>query len=407
MLARKQASLAEAKEDLDTTVEDHIIELRTEGLDSLRDELNETYEKWKKDLALNIDSVINTISDTANNISGSILGLNSTTEKFLHTFNSRLETEDLGIEKFTKQNVSEIPEIDFSKDIAAQLKHYEDNLSEDEYLRWKILQGTNNETKEYTADILQDTHDINTGMFGTKENTEDSASTQAETSDTVADVADTSSEIQNGVNDTKETVQDIATTQQSFSETMSVLGQDFMPAMQDSTEAIQGDMAVVKEKGIEAQETMVTEQDETNANLLNISEKLNSVIDNTSILVPIEYSTDIINSTLKSILTAVSSINSDTYTAVGSGWDAITTSNVQNMFEQSVKSASKTATATTKSSTPSVSVGSVITVEGNVDKYVVDDLKELGSQLTNDPFFMNEIYVGTAKISKQESKKRT
>ena len=40
---------------------------------------------------------------------------------------------------------------------------------------------------------------------------------------------------------------------------------------------------------------------------------------------------------------------------------------------------------------------SLIKVEGNVDKYVVDDVKKLGSDLLKDPNFMKGTYEYTSK----------
>ena len=409
MLARKTASLAEAKDDLNETVEDHIIELRTEGLDSLRDELNETYEKWKKDLALNIDSIINTISDTANNMTSAIGGVNSTIDKYLGTFNKDLTLSNIGAEELTKENTTSIKDIDFSKDIAAQLKHYEENLSDDEYLRWAVTQGTQNETKEYTADIKEDTRDIREGMFGTKDNTEDQVTTQEETSDTVSDVAETTATMQDTMVDTNDAVQNIASTQQAYSESLTVLGEEFMPIMQENTEDIRSNVAMVREKGIAQQESMISGQNITNANLDNISGELDSINSNTSILTPIEQTTGAIQSTLSTILAAVRSMSTETWDdAITSGWDAVTSSSAASLFKESIsKTSTKTTNVSATKSSPSVNVGSLITIEGNMDSGVAGKVEEIAVGLLNNKKFTDGIYSNVTKTTKQENRKRT
>lgn len=141
------------QQELDETVEDHIIELRSEGLEDLKDELTETYEKFKKDLAINIDSIINTISDTSNNLVGSLTDINNTVNGFLGTFNPELSLEDLGAEAFTQDNTTNLSNIDTSKEIADSLEHYEDNYSADEIARLRELQGTTFGIKTSTDDI--------------------------------------------------------------------------------------------------------------------------------------------------------------------------------------------------------------------------------------------------------------
>ena len=71
--ARLEAQRAEMQEELDDTVKEHIVNLRIDGLTDLSTKLQENYEKFVKDLAINIDSAVNLVSNSADNLT-SVLG---------------------------------------------------------------------------------------------------------------------------------------------------------------------------------------------------------------------------------------------------------------------------------------------------------------------------------------------
>lgn len=64
--ARLEAQLQEAKDDLESTVKDHVYELQVSGLDELSDMLNEDYEKYVKELSSNLEKMTNAINTALN-----------------------------------------------------------------------------------------------------------------------------------------------------------------------------------------------------------------------------------------------------------------------------------------------------------------------------------------------------
>lgn len=61
--ARLEAELAEKQEDFDDTVRDHVYELQVDGLDDLKDQLSEDFEKWSHELSANLDKMSQAIAD--------------------------------------------------------------------------------------------------------------------------------------------------------------------------------------------------------------------------------------------------------------------------------------------------------------------------------------------------------
>lgn len=65
--ARLEAQLAEAEEDFQDTIRDHIVSLQIEGLDDLKTELSEDYDNYVKELSRNLDlitEIMNGVSDS-------------------------------------------------------------------------------------------------------------------------------------------------------------------------------------------------------------------------------------------------------------------------------------------------------------------------------------------------------
>lgn len=143
------------QEEIDDTVKEHIVNLRIDGLTDLSTKLQENYEKFVKDLAINIDSAVNLVKNSADNLTGVLGQVNTTFNAYLKSFHPdawqggaspknpelrmgmgvpQVTADDLNIqtdwEKGTNLASSEFknPENIYTK----YLPHYENNLSEKE-----------------------------------------------------------------------------------------------------------------------------------------------------------------------------------------------------------------------------------------------------------------------------------
>ena len=68
MKAKLEAQRKEKQEDLDDTVRDHVYDLQIDGLDDLKDQLSEDFEKWSKELASNLDKTTEVINKAVNSV---------------------------------------------------------------------------------------------------------------------------------------------------------------------------------------------------------------------------------------------------------------------------------------------------------------------------------------------------
>ena len=68
MKAKLEAQRKEKQEDLDDTVRDHVYDLQVDGLDDLKDQLSEDFEKWSKELASNLDKTTEVINKAVNSV---------------------------------------------------------------------------------------------------------------------------------------------------------------------------------------------------------------------------------------------------------------------------------------------------------------------------------------------------
>ena len=68
MKAKLEAQRKEKQEDLDDTVRDHVYDLQIAGLDDLKDQLSEDFEKWSKELASNLDKTTEVINKAVNSV---------------------------------------------------------------------------------------------------------------------------------------------------------------------------------------------------------------------------------------------------------------------------------------------------------------------------------------------------
>lgn len=66
MRAKLIAQRKEKKEDLNDTVRNHIYDLQVNGLDDLKDQLSEDFEKWSDELSSNLDKMTKAINDATN-----------------------------------------------------------------------------------------------------------------------------------------------------------------------------------------------------------------------------------------------------------------------------------------------------------------------------------------------------
>ena len=95
--AKLQEELANKQEDLDDTVREHIYNLKVDNLDELQLELNESYEKYVKELSTNFDVIEKLIKEATATVNGSAKEVSDTITKILASYG--LKPEDVGITK--------------------------------------------------------------------------------------------------------------------------------------------------------------------------------------------------------------------------------------------------------------------------------------------------------------------
>ena len=108
--ARLEAELAEKQEDFDDTVKDHVYDLQVEGLDDLKDQLSEDFEKWSHELSANLEKMSQAIADAVKNVGGNTADAMLSIGKILEQFgikagNLGISAEDLnmsGLKKYHK-----------------------------------------------------------------------------------------------------------------------------------------------------------------------------------------------------------------------------------------------------------------------------------------------------------------
>ena len=101
MLARIRAQRVEAQEALDDTVRDHIYNLQVDGLDDLKTELQDNYDKYVKDLSRNLDLITETVGDATETVTGALTTVNSTVKALLGSYGvNGLTGKSIGLPTF-------------------------------------------------------------------------------------------------------------------------------------------------------------------------------------------------------------------------------------------------------------------------------------------------------------------
>lgn len=95
--ARLEAELAEKQEDFDDTVKDHVYDLQVEGLDDLKDQLSEDFEKWSNELSANLEKMSQAIADAVKNVGGNTADAMLSMGKILEQFG--IKADQIGISK--------------------------------------------------------------------------------------------------------------------------------------------------------------------------------------------------------------------------------------------------------------------------------------------------------------------
>ena len=305
---RLEAQLQDQQEELDDAIQEHVYELRTEGLDEVKKELQDNYEKFSKDLALNIDSIIKTINDSASNIESVIDASNRTLAYYLGTFNDNLDVGKIGAEEFSSSNTTAFRNDTTHQSNADALEHYSDNYSYNEY------NNLQNERRQLASDKA-----IESDLYGS--------------------------------------IKDIASAEQEYLYSLSAV-QDTSLRLMDRID--------------EASKTIITSDG--------------------SVLTPIEYS-DNMQSFVDSLAIAKTNMNALSgipMTSPINGYEK-----QSNITNKSVSNSGNT-----------INVQSLITVNGDVDRDVMNDLQSVATSLLSNQNFMNATYDYISKENAKESRKR-
>ena len=117
--ARLEAELAEKQEDFDDTVRDHVYELQVDGLDDLKDQLSEDFEKWSHELSANLEKMSQAIADAVANVGGNTADALNSIAKILEQFGINagdmgITQGDLDVSKGESNQKSSVPPVDDS-----------------------------------------------------------------------------------------------------------------------------------------------------------------------------------------------------------------------------------------------------------------------------------------------------
>lgn len=117
--ARLEAELAEKQEDFDDTVRDHVYELQVDGLDDVKDQLSEDFEKWSHELSANLDKMSQAIADAVANVGGNTADALNSIAKILEQFGINagdmgITQGDLDVSKGEINQKSTVPPVDDS-----------------------------------------------------------------------------------------------------------------------------------------------------------------------------------------------------------------------------------------------------------------------------------------------------
>ena len=91
-LKRLQEQRAEAEDDLNETVEEHVLELRQQGLDDFATKVDEGFDNWVTNLDKNVSSVIDMINATSDKVSANIGESDAALQQYLKTFGTNITT---------------------------------------------------------------------------------------------------------------------------------------------------------------------------------------------------------------------------------------------------------------------------------------------------------------------------
>lgn len=96
--ARLEAQKKEAEDALNDTIREHVYDLRIDGLDDLKTELQDNYDKYVKDLNSNLESIVSAVDKATGAINKSLNTVNDTVQKLLNSYGvPGLTTDVVGI----------------------------------------------------------------------------------------------------------------------------------------------------------------------------------------------------------------------------------------------------------------------------------------------------------------------
>ena len=79
--------------------------MRIEGLDKISEQLQENYDRYVKELAIDLEKATDTVNTTAMNISRSLDQTNNILETYMNSFHSDLDLAHIGVNQFTASNI--------------------------------------------------------------------------------------------------------------------------------------------------------------------------------------------------------------------------------------------------------------------------------------------------------------
>lgn len=100
-LQKLNKQIAEAQETLNETITDHSFDLKIDGLDDLKNEISDAYDKYVKELNANLDAITSAVTDATGTVVGALGTVEEAIMQLLNSYGvSGLDTDTIG---YTRQ----------------------------------------------------------------------------------------------------------------------------------------------------------------------------------------------------------------------------------------------------------------------------------------------------------------
>ena len=175
----------------------------------MSEHLDDMYQDYVKDLAINIGNIIDTVNKTSDNLASCIGETNAALNTWLQTFQPGLNAAMVfGINKFTKDNANYIPNRELIEKMANSMVDYADNLSPQEFDRIHMENQAIVESNQHLGEIIPDeTNRVASAFSGISESFDNSIFASSEKE--IGQINKTGDNISGNINNVNSTISNV------------------------------------------------------------------------------------------------------------------------------------------------------------------------------------------------------